>query len=117
MDHGQHHDPAQPESAEHRHPGHAGDTNAEVWKSEEVVRAWAADAEQREQRRREDRAMLADLLPFDEGDAFTFADLGAGTGAGARAVLDRYPNATAVLADFSPQMMNVGAEELAGYEG
>jgi len=37
-----------------------------------------------------------------------FVDLGAGTGAAARTILDHYSAAHAVLADFSPQMMGPG---------
>ena len=44
-------------------------------------------------------------------------DLGAGTGAASRVVLDRFPRASAVLADFSPQMMAQGASDLAPYAG
>src|SRR5262249_25940983 len=47
----------------------------------------------------------------------TVLDLGAGTGAAARAVLDAYPRAQAILADFSPQMMDQGGRVLAPYAG
>lgn len=60
---------------------------------------------------------MADLLPVADDEEFVFVDLGAGTGAAARAVLDRYPGATAILADYSPQMMEQGRLDLAGYEG
>ena len=51
---------------------------------------------------------MAALLPFTEQDAFTFLDLGAGTGAASRAILDVYPRSTAILADFSAAMWRVG---------
>ena len=60
---------------------------------------------------------MAELLPFADDERFTFVDLGAGTGAAARAVLDRYPAARAVLADFSAQMMEEAKTALAGYAG
>ena len=44
-------------------------------------------------------------------------DLGAGTGAAARIILDHYPAAHAILADFSPQMMAQGEVELEPYAG
>src|SRR4029077_13338239 len=93
------------------------DTNAAIWKSEEVVKTFAAQAEQRERERAEQLTLVARLLPFGRHDAFTFLDLGAGTGAATRAVLAEYPGATAVLADFSTQMMAEGDNQLAPYRG
>ena len=93
------------------------DTNAAIWKSEEVVKSFAAQAEQRERERADQLTLVARLLPFGRHDAFTFLDLGAGTGAAARAVLAEYPSATAILADFSPQMMAEGENQLAPYRG
>ena len=91
------------------------DRNAEVWKSDEGISHWVATAGDRERRRSEHRRLVAELLPFDDDEAFTFVDLGAGTGAAARAVLDHYPASRAVLADYSPQMMEHGRVELAAY--
>ena len=93
------------------------DTNAAIWKSEEVARSFAAQAGQRERERGEQLTLLARLLPFGPNDAFTFLDLGAGTGAAARAVLAEYPRATAILADFSLQMMAEGENQMAQYSG
>ena len=93
------------------------DTNAEIWKTAEGISKWMSTADDRELRRAEQRRLLADLLQFDDDETFTFADLGAGTGAAARAVLDRYPGASAILADYSPQMMAEGKKALAPYEG
>lgn len=93
------------------------ESNAAVWKSEASVAAWAATEAERERARERPRRLVAELLPFGEDDAFTFVDLGAGTGAAARAVLDRYPASRAVLADYSPQMMEEGRRALAAYEG
>jgi SAM-dependent methyltransferase len=92
-------------------------TNAAIWKSEQGVSQWVATAEERERRRAWPRRLLAELLPFAIGEAFTFIDLGAGTGAATRAVLDRYPASKAVLADYSPQMMDEGQRVLAPYDG
>ena len=93
------------------------DTNAAIWKSAEGISHWMSTADDRERRRAEQRRLMADLLPFDDDERFTFADLGAGTGAAARAVLDRYPGASAILADYSPQMMAEGSKALAPYDG
>ena len=72
------------------------ESNAAVWKSDASVAQWVATAEDREHGRAWARHLLAELLPFTEADQFTFVDLGAGTGAAARAVLDRYPASSAV---------------------
>ncbi|MBV9172450.1 MAG: methyltransferase domain-containing protein [Chloroflexi bacterium] len=91
------------------------DTNAALWKSEEVVKAFVAQG--RERQRAEQLALVARLLPFTPSDTFTFLDLGAGTGAASRAVLAEYPNATALLGDFSEQMMAAGHQQMKEYDG
>jgi tRNA (cmo5U34)-methyltransferase len=93
------------------------DTNAAVWKSDIGVSFWKSTASDRERRRAGHRVLMAELLPFAPDEPFTFLDLGAGTGAASRTVLDHYAAAHAILADFSPQMMAQGAIELAPYEG
>ena len=95
----------------------SADTNAAIWRSEQGVSYWRSTAEDREQRRAGQRRLLAELLPFRDDESFTFVDLGAGTGAAARAVLDRFPAAQAILTDFSPQMMDEGQQQLAAYAG
>ena len=76
------------------------DTNAAIWKSEEGAQYWAAKSDQREQKRAAQWLLMGELLPFDEQDAFTFLDLGAGTGAAARGILELYPQSSAILTDF-----------------
>jgi SAM-dependent methyltransferase len=93
------------------------DTNADIWKSEEGVQNWTAKTAEREQKRAAHWRFLGELLPFDEQDAFTFLDLGAGTGAAARGILDLHPRSTAILTDFSAQMMSEGQREMEDYEG
>src|ERR1700689_1457645 len=93
------------------------DTNAAVWKSDIGVSFWKSRENDRAKRDAERRVIMAELLPFAVGEPFTFVDLGAGTGAAARTVLDHYPAANAILADFSPQMMAQGELELKPYEG
>jgi tRNA (cmo5U34)-methyltransferase len=93
------------------------DTNAAIWQSAEGVEAWAAQAEAQERKRVPHRRFMAGLLPFTEQDEFTFLDLGAGTGAASRTVLDVYPRSTAVLADFSAEMMRAGEREMQPFAG
>ena len=113
-------DPSHDPSHTHTHepsPDHGYDTNAEIWKSDRVIADWVATSEDRERSRTDQRRLMADLLPFDDDEAFTFVDLGAGTGAAARAILDRFQRSSAILADYSPQMMDEGSRTLAAYEG
>src|SRR6266849_10590372 len=93
------------------------DTNAAIWKSADVVKSFAAQCGQRERERREQLVLVARLLPFKRTDAFTFLDLGAGTGAVSRAVLSEFPKASAILADFSAEMMAKGENSLAAFAG
>ena len=93
------------------------DTNAAIWKSAEAVEAWTAEAERQERSRRHHRRFMALLLPFGEQDEFTFLDLGAGTGAASRAILGLRPRSTAILADFSVQMMRAGEREMEPFAG
>ena len=93
------------------------DTNAAIWKSEEVARTFAAQSEQRDQQRREQLTLVARLLPFSPDDTFTFLDLGAGTGAASRAILAEYPRANAILGEYSPQMAAEGTRAMTAYAG
>lgn len=93
------------------------DTNAAIWQSQNIVQTWVTESEQREQGRRPERELMAALLPFGEQDTFTFLDLGAGTGAASRVILGRYPRSTAILADFSAEMMGAGEREMQPFAG
>jgi tRNA (cmo5U34)-methyltransferase len=93
------------------------DTNADIWQSDEGVRLWTAKSEEREQKRAAHWLLMGELLPFDEQEAFTFLDLGAGTGAAARGILALYPRSTAILTDFSSQMMDEGEREMQAFAG
>ncbi len=112
------HDPAKHATSGHSRGEHgSAENNAAIWTDERQVADWVATSAERERTRSVHRQVMVELLPFAESDRFTFVDLGAGTGAASRAVLDRFANAQAVLADFSPQMMSEGASALARYEG
>ena len=93
------------------------DTNAEIWHSQEIVKHWVKEATAQERSRAEQRRLMADLLPFGDDQEFTFLDLGAGTGAASRAILARHPRATAILADFSAQMIAAGEPEMQPFAG
>jgi SAM-dependent methyltransferase len=97
--------------------GDPADTNAAIWKSAEAVEAWTAEAERQECGRQAHRRLTAVLLPFAEQDEFTFLDLGAGTGAASRTILDLRPRGTAVLADYSAEMMRAGERQMQPFAG
>jgi tRNA (cmo5U34)-methyltransferase len=90
----------------------SADTNAAIWKSGEIVQHWVADAQAQERKRGGHRRFMSRLLPFGDQDEFTFLDLGAGTGAQTLAILEMYPRSTAIMADFSAEMMRAGAEQM-----
>jgi len=62
------------------------EVNAAIWQTEEIVQTWVAEAKTRERADGARRRFMAAILPFTEQDAFTFLDLGAGTGAASRAI-------------------------------
>jgi len=95
----------------------SADTNADIWKSEDGVQFWTTKSDEREQQRAAQWRFMGELLPFDAQDAFTFLDLGAGTGAAARGILELYPRSTAILTDFSPQMIGEGEREMQQFAG
>ena len=97
--------------------GDPADTNAAIWKSAEAVEAWTAEAERQERGRRAHRRLTALLLPFGEQDEFTFLDLGAGPGAASRTILDLHPRSTAILADYSAEMMRAGERQMQRFAG
>jgi SAM-dependent methyltransferase len=95
----------------------SADMNTAIWQSGEIAAAWAAEAGRRERNDAAQQRFMAVLLPFGEQEAFTFLDLGAGTGAASRAILGRYPRSTAILADFSAEMMGAGEREMQPFAG
>ncbi len=95
----------------------ADDANAAIWRSDEMVEHWVAGVDDRARGRAPQWRLMAELLPFATHDTFTFLDLGAGTGAAARVLLDFFPASRAVLADFSERMIDEGTRALAPYEG
>jgi tRNA (cmo5U34)-methyltransferase len=93
------------------------DDNASIWKSDAMFQQWLTGLDTRERKRADQLAFLAQMLPFEKLDRFRFVDLGAGTGSAARAILSNFPNASAILADYSPQMMDEGGRRMQPYAG
>jgi len=95
----------------------ATDTNAAIWKSTHIVQTRELKAAERTRRNAAQWQLMGELLPFDEQDAFTFLDLGAGTGPATRAILELYPRSTAILTDFSAPMIAAGEVAMQSFAG
>ena len=93
------------------------DLSVDIWHSEEFIQHWVDRTEGRVKSHEPQFRLMGDLLPFDSHEAFTFVDLGAGTGAAARGILDLYPLSTAILADYSRPMMQAGEREMQPFAG
>ena len=93
----------------------AADTNDAIWKSVQLVQDRELKADERTRKNAAQWRLMGNLLPFDTQDAFTFVDLGAGTGSATREILRMYPQSTAILTDFSAPMIAVCEVEMAPF--
>ncbi|MGV8967305.1 MAG: class I SAM-dependent methyltransferase [Cellulomonas sp.] len=93
------------------------DSNDAIWKSTQLVQERELRADERTRKNAAQWRLLGELLPFDTQDAFTFADLGAGTGSATSEILRQYPRSTAILTDFSAPMMAVGELAMEPFAG
>jgi hypothetical protein len=50
--------------------GQSTDTNAAIWKSEEVAQFWSAKADEHQRKRAAPWRFMGEFLPFGEQDAF-----------------------------------------------
>lgn len=104
------------EAAPHQHQHNRGDTG-QHWREPARVRDFVARMDARAQERAPQFALMTQLLGRDRDDAIRVLDLGAGYGAEAQVFLRAFPNASAVLVDGSEEMMRVGSERLAEFDG
>src|SRR5579862_1698595 len=90
-----------------------------AWKASDKVAAYLEAEEQPEQLTeiREAHGAMLDLLGQSPDAAFRFIDLGAGAGAVAGSLLNRFPRASGVLAELSDSMIEAGPEKLAPFAG
>jgi SAM-dependent methyltransferase len=93
------------------------DSNAAIWHSEEVVANWVASSAAREAKRVAQWRLMGELLPYGQDEAFTFLDLGAGTGTAAQAILQLFPHSRAVLGEYSAEMIKQGTQAMARFAG
>ena len=101
---------------QHEH-GHAHENTGQHWRDPARVQDFVRRMDARAQDRAPQFELMTQLLGRDREDAIRVLDLGAGFGAEASAFLSAFPNASAVLVDGSEEMIRVGGERLAEFEG
>jgi SAM-dependent methyltransferase len=87
------------------------------WSSKEYVRDWAMRQDRYEEERKPQFQMIADAIPFTRDAAIRILDVGAGYGALAQFLLERFPNATAVCQDGSEEMAALGRRRMRKWKG
>jgi ubiquinone/menaquinone biosynthesis C-methylase UbiE len=90
-------------------------TAGEVWKDEALVRTYLDGIRDAIPLAREQIEVMLRLVESAAAPVQRFADLGCGNGVLSRALLDRYPGASATLVDFSQPMMEEARTLLAPY--
>jgi tRNA (cmo5U34)-methyltransferase len=85
------------------------------WQQDNVVAQFVEQTTAHADQRRVQFDFACDLFPFATDAPVRVLDLGAGYGAFAAAVLDRFPKATAVGVDISEPMVAVGRERMARF--
>ena len=90
-------------------------TAGEVWKDKALVRTYLDGIRDAIPLAREQINVMLRLVESAAAPVQRFADLGCGNGLLSRALLDRYPGASATLVDFSQPMMEEARTLLAHY--
>lgn len=85
------------------------------WQQEDVVAEFVEQTTAQAEERRILFDFACDLFPFEPDARIRVLDIGAGYGAFAAAVLEHFPNASAVGLDISEPMMAVGRERMARF--
>jgi tRNA (cmo5U34)-methyltransferase len=102
----------------HQQPDHGrgmAPAPGQPWKNEELVNAFVEQTSAQSAERKVLFDFACDLFPFEANATMRVLDIGAGYGAFAATVLERFPNATVVGLDFSEPMMAVGRERMARF--
>lgn len=85
------------------------------WQDQALVDRWDERLKPHESKRTVAFNAMLQHLPADRETPLRVLDIGAGDGTVAGFVLDQYPNASALLIDFSKPMMEKGREKLARF--
>jgi tRNA (cmo5U34)-methyltransferase len=89
-------------------PGHE-------WEEKERVAEYVSRMDRQQAERLEIFNLMGDLFPFEKHAAIRILDIGTGYAPLAAALLDQYPNASAVGLDMSEPMIEVGRQRMAAY--
>ena len=90
-------------------------TTGEAWKSEALVRTYLDSIRSAIPLAREQIDVMLRLIGARGEAVASFADLGCGNGTLSLALLERYPEASATLVDFSEPMIEEARQLLGGY--
>ena len=99
-------------SGHHHHEHHPHD-----WDSSQYVSRWAEGQDKKEDQREEPFQVLAKTIPYAKNLSIRILDVGAGYGALTQALLNYFPNATAICQDGSREMAKLGQERMAKLKG
>jgi ubiquinone/menaquinone biosynthesis C-methylase UbiE len=95
--------------------GPAGGRGGHDWHDAGYVRRWVEENESRADSRRPQFDLLADHIPHPADAALRILDVGAGWGPVTRHLLERFPNASATLLDYSDEMYGEAKPRLAAF--
>jgi ubiquinone/menaquinone biosynthesis C-methylase UbiE len=87
------------------------------WSSKQYVADWAERQDEREADRKQIFDAIAGIVSSDKRAAIDILDLGAGYGALAQFLLERFPNARAVCQDGSTEMAKLGRKRMQPLKG
>jgi tRNA (cmo5U34)-methyltransferase len=85
------------------------------WGDRDKVAWFVENAETVIPKRRDQLAMLADLIPSPPGAEITVLDLGSGFGAVTEEILARHPNSSVTCVDGSAEMVKIARERMTRY--
>jgi trans-aconitate methyltransferase len=115
QDHGHDHHHHGHDHHHHDHHDHHPHDHHHHWESADYVQAWITRDDGRRSEREPIIERLIAAVPFSRDAAIAVLDVGGGAGMIAEAVLSAFPCATVTLQDFSPHMLDVGRNRLAGH--
>lgn len=87
------------------------------WESRDFIEQWSRQSERDQSIREMQIKMVVFMVPHPREEAIRILDVGAGYGALAAAILEDRPNATALCLDASEEMIKMGRERNARFEG
>ena len=96
-------------------PGTGGLQAGHWWKEEDRVRDYVAKNDEAADQISEVFHLITEVLPFERDAPLRVLDVGSGHGVFAAAVLDAFPNASAIGLDLSAAMIEEGSQRMARF--